>query len=67
MLQMAQRVCARKKAKGPFAFVNLYASGHCDRGRKDVAIRIKTYRKWLKRFALPKPNKPAPDKSNRPN
>ncbi len=54
MMQMAQRVCARKKAKDPFAFLNLYASGYCDRGRKAVAIRDDSHRRWLKRFPLPK-------------
>lgn len=54
MMQMAQRVCDRKKAKGSFAFLNHYASGHCDRGRKAVAIRVDSHRRWLKRFPLPK-------------
>lgn len=57
IMQMARRVCARKKAQDPFAFFNLYASGHCDRGRKEVAIRVKTYRRWLKRFPWRKTKK----------
>jgi len=54
IMQMGRRVCARKKAKDPFAFFNLYASGHCNRGRKAVAIRVKTFRRWQKKFPFHK-------------
>ncbi len=53
ILQRGRKYCAKVKAKDEHAFVNHYASGYCDRGRKAVAKRIRTLRRLLKKHPLP--------------
>ena len=57
ILQRGRKYCkGTKDAKGnkdEHAFVNHYASGYCDRGRKAVAKRIRTLRRLLKKHPLP--------------
>ncbi len=50
-LQRAQRACAKKNE--PWGFLNLYASGYCDRGRKAVAIRRATWERLLREHPFP--------------
>jgi hypothetical protein len=46
ILQRGRRLCDRA---GPRAFLNHYASGYCDRGRKQVKRRWETYRSFMRR------------------
>ena len=50
ILQRAKRFC---KDAGPRAFLNHYASGYCDRGRKPVAKRWRSFDKLRKKYPLP--------------
>ena len=52
ILQRGQRVCRRRSGSnaGSWGFLNHYASGHCNRGRKAVAKRIRTYNEWWREF-----------------
>lgn len=49
ILQRGKRVCRRR---GGTSFLNHYASGYCDRGRKAVAKRVRTYEKWWRDFPM---------------
>jgi hypothetical protein len=61
ILQRGRRFCDRV---GPGAFLNHYASGYCDRGRKQVTRRWDTYRTFLREHPMPKP-KPPPKRFER--
>lgn len=50
ILQRGRRLC---DATGPRAFLNHYASGYCNRGRKAVTRRWATYHKMLRQHPLP--------------
>ncbi|MCA9619992.1 MAG: hypothetical protein KC731_13295 [Myxococcales bacterium] len=58
ILQRGRRHCRKENKGGPRAFLNHYASGYCDRGRKPVALRWKTFDRLLHDHPVPKP-KPA--------
>ena len=53
ILQRGQRFC--KKA-GKRAFLNHYASGYCDRGRKAVAKRWRSFDELRRKYPVPKKN-----------
>lgn len=55
ILQRGQRLC---RDRGPRAFLNHYASGYCDRGRKAVGKRWQLWSTWLRKHPWPK--KPEP-------
>jgi len=46
-LHILQRSRGGCRSAGPDAWLRLYASGHCTRGRKAIAKRLKTFRSWL--------------------
>jgi len=50
LLQRGRRVCAGQRDQR--AFLNHYATGYCDRGRKAVALRWQLYERWLTRHPL---------------
>jgi len=50
ILQRAKRYC---DDAGPRAFLNHYATGRCDRGRKPVAKRWATFDRWLREHPAP--------------
>lgn len=52
ILQLGSRHCAAKY--GPRSFLNLYASGRCDGGKKPVAKRWVTFDRWLTKHPPPK-------------
>ena len=63
ILQRGRRLC---DDVGPRAFLNHYASGYCDRGKKAVTRRWKTYGELLRKHPLPaKPSKPRPARRQR--
>jgi hypothetical protein len=45
ILQRGRRHC---RGRGAHAFLNHYASGYCDRGRKAVSLRVRTLDRWLR-------------------
>ena len=49
ILQHGKRVCRKH---GGTAFLNQYASGYCDRGRKPVAKRVRLFERWLAEHPL---------------
>lgn len=55
ILQRGRRYCDEA---GPRAFLNHYASGYCDRGRKHVARRWKSYHRFLREHPIPKSKPP---------
>jgi hypothetical protein len=46
-LHILQRASGRCSSAGPDAWLNLYTSGHCTRGRRASQDRLGTYRRWL--------------------
>jgi hypothetical protein len=50
ILQRAQGSCRKQ---GPDAWLRLYTSGHCDRGREPTEKRLTTFRSWLSAHPLP--------------
>ncbi len=62
ILQRGKRYCGKR---GGSSFINHYASGYCDRGSKAVAVRLRTYRRWLRKHPIPSRPvpKPAPRRS----
>ena len=52
ILQLGRRHCAADH--GPRSFLNLYASGRCDGGKKAVAKRWVTFDRWLAKNPPPK-------------
>ncbi|MEJ7730394.1 MAG: hypothetical protein WKG00_14390 [Polyangiaceae bacterium] len=50
ILQRARGAC---RPQGPDAWMRLYVSGHCTRGRKAAEERLGTARRWLSAYPLP--------------
>ena len=50
ILQRARPACRKQ---GPDAWLRLYTSGHCDRGREPTEKRLATWRSWLVKHPLP--------------
>jgi hypothetical protein len=60
LLQRSRKHC---KKQGPDAWLRLYASGHCTRGRVAVEKRLDTLARWLKKhpFEPAEPGKRRPE------
>ena len=51
ILQRAQGAC---RGQGPDAWMRIYTSGRCTRGRKSADARLATARRWITAHPLPK-------------
>jgi len=56
IMQRGQRYCT-KHGHPATAFLNQYASGHCDRAHKPVNKRLALWRKWLRERPFVKPKR----------